>query len=336
MKPILIGVFIVTVLLLFYFSINYQEVEKTPLGFVQNECQVEIGSQVWVESGTFAMGGDDYYPDEGPIHEVTLDGFWIDAHEVTNAQFAEFIDATGYVTVAERMPNPDELKDAPPDMLKPGSITFTPPSKGGYVRSWWSYTPGANWKHPSGPGSSIEGKENFPVVQVAYEDAKAYADWAGRQLPTEAQFEFAARNKLNQKVYAWPGEQLAPNGKYMANTWQGFFPIDNSKADGFKGIAPVGCYDPNQYGAFDLIGNVWEWTANRYVSQHNPDDNLNPKGPIGSDEVDLKNNIYPVRVIKGGSYLCAPNYCVRYRPSARHSQDAGIGAEHIGFRTVSS
>ena len=172
-------------------------------------------------------------------------------------------------------------------------------------------------------------------MHIAFEDAQAYAQWAGRKLPTEAQFEFAARNNLNNAVYAWEGDELAPDGEYLANTWQGIFPVNNSEQDGYRGIAPVGCFMPNDYGAVDLIGNVWEWTANWYAQQHNPADNHNPKGPEGSNVTDLKNNIFPERVIKGGSYLCAPNYCARYRPSARHSQDAGIGAEHIGFRTVS-
>jgi len=196
------------------------------------------------------------------MHQVTIDGFWMDTHEVTNAQFAKFVNETSYVTVAERVPNPDEIPGAPPEMLKPGSSTFTAPTQGGQITSWWSYTPGANWKQPSGPGSDIVGKEFYPVVHIAFEDAQTYAEWAGRELPTEAQYEFVARNMKEKEIFSWGGEEVAPNGKYMANTWQGFFPIKNSNEDGYAGAAPVGCFQANEYGAYDLIGNVWEWTAN--------------------------------------------------------------------------
>ena len=335
MKLVLIGVFIAALLVLLFFNLPSQQTNEELVTLTQGECSVEIGSQVWIEGGTFTMGSSDFYPDEGPVHEVTVDGFWIDAHEITNAQFAKFVEQTGYVTVAERVPDAELLKGAPPEMLQPGSVTFTPPlKKGGYIASWWSYTPGANWKHPSGPESSIEGKDNYPVVQIAYEDAKAYADWAGRKLPTEAQYEFAARNKLNKAKYGWAGDDLTPDGQHLANTWQGFFPVNNSEDDGYRGIAPVACYQPNDYGAYDLIGNVWEWTTNWYASKHNPNDNKNPQGPDHYVATDPSKEKFPERVIKGGSYLCAPNYCARYRPPARHAQDMGLGAEHIGFRTV--
>jgi formylglycine-generating enzyme required for sulfatase activity len=299
-----------------------------------HQCLENLGEQVWIEGGTFTMGSEDFYREEGPTHQVTVDGFWIDTHEVTNAQFAKFVNETGYVTVAERVPNLEEIPGAPPEMLKPGSAIFTPPNTGGKITSWWSYMPGASWKHPRGPESNIEGKELYPVVQIAFEDAQAYARWAGRELPTEAQYEFAARSKQENQVYAWDGDKVALQGKHMANTWQGFFPVNNSKEDGYEGIAPVGCYDANQYGAYDLIGNVWEWTANWYAPKHNPNDTDNPKGPKKEQSYDKNNPGFPVRVIKGGSFLCAPNFCARYRPAARHAQDTGLGADHIGFRTV--
>jgi formylglycine-generating enzyme required for sulfatase activity len=280
------------------------------------------------------MGDDEAYREEGPAHVVTVDGFWIDTHEVTNAQFAKFVKETGYVTVAERVPNPDEIPGAPPEMLKPGSATFTPPSQGENITSWWSYTPGANWKHPEGPDSSIKNKDHYPVVHIAFEDAQSYATWAGRALPTEAQYELAARSRKDKEKYAWGGDEVVPEGKHMANTWQGFFPVQNTEEDGYEGIAPVGCFDANDYGAYDLIGNVWEWTGNWYVPAHKPEDNDNPKGPAQDESYDKNNAGFAVRVIKGGSFLCSPNYCMRYRPSARHAQDTGLGSNHIGFRTV--
>lgn len=299
-----------------------------------NHCLENIGKQVWIEGRTFTMGSEDFYREERPIHQVAVDGFWIDAHEVTNAQFAKFVEDTNYVTVAERQPKPDDFPGAPPEMLKPGSSTFLAPTSGGHITSWWTYTPGANWKHPSGPDSTIKGKNNYPVVHIAFEDAQAYANWVGRELPTEAQFELAARSKKEKQIYAWGGDKIAPKGKYMANTWQGFFPVSNSKEDGYVGAAPVGCFDANEYGAYDLIGNVWEWTANWYAPKHNPKDQVNPKGPNKKESYDKNNPGFPVRVIKGGSFLCAPNFCARYRPAARHAQDTGLGADHIGFRTV--
>jgi len=278
------------------------------------------------------MGDDEAYREEGPRHQVRVDSFWIDAHEVTNRQFAGFVAATGYKTVAERVKTAEE--GFPEGMQEPGSVTFTPPQMGRVMGSWWSFTPGADWRHPDGPDSSIEGKDSYPVVQVAFEDAMAYARWAGRELPTEAQFEFAARSGLDKETFAWGGEELVPDGKHNANTWQGVFPVQNSAADGHVGRAPVGCYEANSYGAYDLIGNVWEWTANWYAPRHDPADTENPVGPSEENSYDPRNAGFPVRVIKGGSYLCAPNYCQRYRPAARHAQDTGLGTGHIGFRTV--
>jgi formylglycine-generating enzyme required for sulfatase activity len=313
-------------------SYQTQARESTPV--VHDSCLEKSGGQVWVDGRSFTMGENESYKEEGPEHEVNVDGFWIDTHEVTNGQFAKFAEETDYVTVAERTPNPDEIPGAPPEMLKPGSVVFSPPKEGEAIDSWWAYVPGANWKHPEGPTSSIDGKEHYPVVHISFEDAQEYAKWAGRELPTEAQHELASRAKLEKETYAWGGKDVAPEGVHKANTWQGYFPIQNTKEDGYEGLAPIGCYDPNEYGAYDMIGNVWEWTANWYAPKHNPKDNDNPKGPNEENSYDKNSGGFPVRVIKGGSFLCAPNFCYRYRPAARHAQDTGLGASHIGFRTV--
>ncbi len=307
---------------------NQQTIHESKL---KSDCGIRIGAQVWIEGGTFTMGSDSFYREEGHAHQVTLDSFWIDTHEVTNAQFAKFVDETGYITVAERKPQQTTTSSK---FLKPGSAVFTPPNEGGEITSLWAYILGANWKHPSGPNSTILGKDFHPVVHIAFEDAQAYAHWAGRELPTEAQFEFVARSKKENENYAWGGDELAPQGIHMANTWQGLFPFNNSNEDGYLGTAPVGCYEPNNYGAYDLIGNVWEWTSNWYAPRHNPIDKTNPSGPIEEDSYDKNNFGVPVRVIKGGSFLCSTNYCARYRPAARHAQDTGLGSNHIGFRTI--
>ena len=296
-----------------------------------NNCLQEIGSQLRIEGATFVMGDNSAYPEEGPAHEVTISSFWIDEHEVTNGQFAEFVAHTGYVTVAERQPKPADWPGVPVESLEPGSTVFTPPHNGS--ANWWSYVGGADWRHPEGPMSSIEDKNNYPVVHVAWEDAQAYANWAGRQLPTEAQFELVARGKRNS-TYPWDGGELAPDGHHHANTWQGNFPVENTADDHHVGLAPVGCFKPNDFGAYDLIGNVWEWTTNWYAPGHSPSDNLNPDGPAEDQSFDYANAGFPVKVIKGGSYLCAPNYCMRYRPAARQAADTGLGTSHIGFRTV--
>lgn len=285
-----------------------------------------------IAGGTFLMGSDDGYRDEGPAHAVTLDPFWIDAHEVTNAQFAAFVAATGYVTTAERPPNPEEIPGAPAYMLEPGSAVFTPPRDPHSATDWWDYVPGANWRAPYGPGSSIEGREHEPVVHVTYEDATAYADWLGRALPTEAQFEFAQRGGTDT-TYAW-GEERTPGGAHQANTWQGFFPFQDTVDDGFAGAAPAGCFPANGYGLFDMTGNVWEWTNDWYAPRHDPRDAVNPTGPAAQASLDPRQGQFPVRVMRGGSFLCAPNYCVRFRSAARHAQDVGLGSNHIGFRTV--
>lgn len=291
-------------------------------------------NMVWVEGGSFAMGDDEIYADEGPVRDVRVDGFWIDSHEVTNAQFAAFVEATAYVTVAERQPSSEDFPNAPLELLKPGSAVFQLPDRltSGDILQWWLYVPGADWRHPAGPASSLAGLEDYPVVHIAFEDATAYADWAGRDLPTEAQWEFAARGGASSD-YPW-GDQLAPGGTHMANTWQGTFPIQNDVQDGYTGRAPVQCFPPNGFGLYDMIGNVWEWTADRYAPLHDTAADDNPTGPMEAASYDPANPGVAVRVIKGGSFLCAPNYCMRYRPAARHAQDTGLGTDHIGFRTV--
>lgn len=269
-----------------------------------------------IPAGSFALGADDQYPEEGPASRVAVEAFDIDAYEVTNADFARFVYATGYVTSAERA---TEL-----GFKAPGSAVFTGSS--------WGFVEGADWRHPDGPDSTIEGRDDEPVVQVSLKDAQTYAKWAGRALPSEAQWEYAARGGLEGKEYAW-GNALTPAGKYMANTWQGVFPLVDTGDDGHTGRAPVGCFAANGYGVYDMIGNVWEWTADPYYPSHRFDAKEQSEAPNGFDP---RQPAVPVGVIKGGSYLCAADYCRRYRPAARHAQDTGLGTNHIGFRTVSA
>ena len=262
---------------------------------------------VWVEGGRFTMG-DTFYPEETLLHDVEGEGFWMDRTEVTNAEFAAFVADTGYVTVAERPVDIERHPNLPLDMRKPGAVVFVMPNdvRGtGDISQWWQYIPGANWRHPGGPDTSIDGKENFPVTAIAHEDALAYAEWKGRSLPTEAQWEWAARERKPEV----PQDRTQPG---EANTWQGLFPVVNQAEDGVVGIAPVGCFEPTALGLYDLIGNLWEWTSDEY------------EGAPGS------------RVIKGGSWLCAPSYCLRYRPGARQPQEADLATTHLGFRTVLS
>jgi formylglycine-generating enzyme len=299
-----------------------------------SQCVDDMGASVWVNGADFVMGDDTLYSEEGPVHRVSVDGFWIDAHEVTNVQFASFVEETDYVTVAERTPDPaDWPNDVSEDLLRAGSVVFTPGESGQDPADLWSWIPGTNWRHPYGPDSGIEGKDHYPVIHVAFEDAEAYASWAGRSLPTEAQFELAARSRRNT-VFPWDGNELAPHGQHHANTWQGIFPLEDKAEDGHQGLAPVGCFGANDYGAYDLIGNVWEWTSNWYSPQHNPIDAINPAGPTLQQSLGWAAEGVPAKVIKGGSYLCAENYCLRFRPAAREAQDNGLGTSHIGFRTV--
>ncbi|MFZ6745802.1 formylglycine-generating enzyme family protein [Undibacterium sp. JH2W] len=275
----------------------------------------------WIPAGRFEMG-DNKYPEEMPIQEVAVEGFWMDKTEVSNAEFAAFVKATGYVTVAERPVDEGLHPGLPEDMYKPGAVVFVMPRDAdvnGPASQWWHYIPGANWRHPGGPETTIEEKDNYPVVAVVYEDALAYAKWKGHSLPTEAEWEWAARG-------GQPKAGLDHEQPQNANTWQGLFPVQNSGDDGFVGLAPVACYAPNGYGLHDMIGNVWEMTADRFTPDH-----ASLRSP---NQPAKRNEAAASHVIKGGSFLCAPNYCVRYRTGARHEQEDDLAASHLGFRTI--
>lgn len=302
---------------------------ETPVDAVRSvECVQPSSQPVRIDGGTFAMGNDAVYAEEGPVRETSVDGFWIDPHEVTNAQFAEFVEATGYVTVAEKPVDPDEfgvpIEQIPPFMLEPGSAVFVPPeTPTSDYHDWWVYTPGANWKKPYGPaGPDAQPRE--PVVHLAWEDMLAYADWRQGRIPTEAEWEYAASAGVGKYT-----EQPSPN---HANSWQGLFPQVNEGTDGFKYLAPVGCFEPNAFGLYDMVGNVWEITADFYLPGHDPDDRRNPRGPSESTAHDGRRAPLVNRVMKGGSYLCAPNYCQRYRPESRQGNDPGMGSSNVGFR----
>ena len=289
----------------------------------------------WIPGQTFLMGSDHHYPEEAPAHQVTVDGFWIDRHTVTNASFARFVRATGHVTVAERAPDPADYPGARPELLVPASTVFRNPGRPvdlGDHYNWWTYVPGADWRHPQGPGSSIKKKPDHPVVHVAWADVQAYAAWAGKELPTEAEWEYAARGGLEGKVFCW-GDELTPKGRWMANTWQGEFPWQNLLLDRYERTSPVGSFPPNGYGLQDMAGNVWEWTSD-YFSPRHPDEATRPccvpRNPQVTSPV-LAEAI-PRRVIKGGSHLCAPSYCLRYRPAARQGEAVDTSTGHIGFR----
>ncbi len=300
---------------------------------------------VWIEGGRFLMGSDTHYPEEAPAHPVQVGSFWMDATVVTNADFARFVAKTGYLTVAERPLDPKQFPDANPEMLVPGGLVFNKvrrPVDLNNFRNWWSYVPGACWRHPQGPQSSLSGLSDHPVVQIAYEDALAYARWAGKDLPTEAEWEFAARGGLEGADYAW-GDELTPGGKHLANTWQGEFPWQNLCTDGFEGAAPVKSFPANGYGLYEMTGNVWEWTADWYRDRHKKPNTqksccmpVNPHGPSVEHSFDpcMPQVHIPRKVLKGGSYLCAPNYCRRYRPGARYPQMIDTATSHIGFRCV--
>lgn len=297
---------------------------------------------IWVPGGSFVMGSDRFYPEEQPAHVVLVDGFWMDRHPVTVAEFRRFVRATGYLTVAQRPLDPADYPEADPSLLVPGSLVFrkTPsPVDLRDYRNWWTYVPGATWTTPEGPASSVAGREEHPVVHVAYEDAEAYAAWAGKALPTEPEWEFAARGGLVGKVYAW-GDEFAPDGRLLANTWQGEFPWQNLMQDGFAGSSPVGSYPPNGYGLYDVTGNVWEWTSDFFSAYPGPGPTCcaprNPRvsPPHPSDSLGEPSAHIPRRVIKGGSFLCAPNYCLRYRPAARQGEAVDTSTTHIGFRCI--
>jgi sulfatase modifying factor 1 len=284
----------------------------------------------WIGGGSFRMGDERFYPEEKPVREATVEGFWIDQHPVTVAEFRRFVKATGHVTVAERPLDPADYPDADPALLKPGSLVFRP-SRGPIdlsdARNWWEYVPATSWRRPEGPASDTYTRARHPVVHVAPEDGEAYAAWAGKALPTEAEWEYAARGGLEGAVFAW-GDELAPGGRMMANSWQGEFPWQNLMSDGFLGTSPVGSYAPNGYGLYDMTGNVWEWTCDAFDMAQAAQACCAP---------DLKRapaERFPRRVIKGGSHLCAPNYCLRFRPAARQGEAIDTSTAHIGFRCV--
>jgi sulfatase modifying factor 1 len=287
---------------------------------------------VRLDGGAFRMGSDDFYPEESPVREATVGPFWIDRHEVTNAEFAAFVAATGYRTVAERGIDPARYPGLPEEMTAPGGMVFTmPKTPAQHIRpgTWWTYTPGADWRHPTGPESGIAGRDNEPVVQIAWADAKAYADWLGRDLPTEAEWEFAARGGAEGLPYAW-GADPVPDERHRANAWQGVFPVYDEAADGFHGVAPVGCYEPNPFGLFDMMGNVWEWSSDAWTAGH-VDPAPDSTGPVlAAGEAEP----FAVKVIKGGSWLCSDTFCGRYRPAARQPHEVDLGSSHVGFRTV--
>lgn len=290
-------------------------------------------SMVWIPGGTFWMGSAEGNPDERPSHKVTVAGFWMDRTEVTNDEFDRFVRATGYVTVAER--KPEDVPGAPPEFLAPGSIVFQPPAgevSGADPTLWWKWVPGANWRHPEGPGSNLEGRGKHPVVHVCWHDATRYARWAGKRLPTEAEWEYASRGGLDRKRYAW-GDDLQPSGRWAANIWQGRFPVQDTGADGFRGTAPAGRFAPNGYGLFDMAGNVWEWCSDWYrPDYYRVSPAVNPHGPKAS--FDPAEPAIPKKVLRGGSYLCSDQYCTGYRPSARMKSSPDTGLSHTGFRCV--
>ena len=296
---------------------------------------------VWIPGGTFIMGSDDFYPEERPAHPIHVTGFWMDDHAVTVSEFARFVAATGHVTVAEQAPDPADYPGAPRGVLVPGSLVFHQPDRPVPLsdpRRWWFWVPGAQWRHPEGPGSTVRGREDHPVTHVAYQDAAAYAAWAGKALASEAEWERAARGGLDGAVYCW-GDDFRPGGHVMANTWHGRFPWESLKAR--AGTAQVKGYPPNSYGLFEMTGNVWEWTSDYFTARHStpvhaccvPEDPRVDTPRARTDHLRPDAHI-PRRVVKGGSYLCSPNYCFRYRPAARQGQAVETSSAHIGFRCV--
>lgn len=286
---------------------------------------------VWLPGGVFHMGSDDHYPEEAPVHRAAVDGFWIDRTPVTAADFARFVEATGYVTLAERVPAAEDYPGADPAALHPASLVFAAPGRAADMddwRAWWRYAEGADWRHPEGPGSDLEGRWDHPVVHVAHADAAAYATWAGKALPAEAEWEFAARGGLDRAEFAW-GDTLVPGGVHRANTWQGRFPVENLAEDGHTGTSPVMAFPPNGYGLFDMIGNVWEWTETSWR-----DDHRSPGAGCCCAAGAPRPGTHAWKVVKGGSHLCAPNHCRRYRPAARQPQSVDTSSSHIGFRCV--
>ena len=290
-------------------------------------AEADIGNTVDIIRGQFTFGDNRYYAYERPAGIRVVADFNIDLTEVTNRQFSAFVEATGYVTAAERGLSKKEFPNVPPELRVPGSMVFVSPDpeKVTATTSWWQFVPGANWQHPLGPESFIEGKGSFPVVHLIHADAEAYATWMGRRLPTEAEWEYASRGGLEGATYSW-GQEAPHQGEAKANTWQGHFPYTNLKEDGFVGSSPVGCFTENGYGLYDMTGNVWEWTDTAYGPDH--------KRNYGDQGYDPQQPGIVVKTLKGGSFLCSDNYCQRFRPAARQAQDVTLGSSHIGFRTA--
>src|SRR5271156_2275274 len=322
---------------------NLDDAESLSERAQSSEALADDG-MLYVPGGTYRMGSDRHYPEEAPVHRVTVAEFWMDRTPVTNRQFRKFVNATGYVTFAEITPDAKDYPGALAHMLKAASLVFTPPKHAIDTRDWsqwWKFKSGANWRRPYGPRSSLAGLDNHPVVHVAYRDAEAYAKWAGKELPTEAEWEFAARGGLDGAEFAW-GSEFTPDGRHMANTWQGEFPHENLKTDRYERTSPVTAFPPNGYGLYDMIGNVWEWTADWYSPAHQADPGKPccvPHNPRGGQEEASYDPCQPEiriprKVLKGGSHLCAPNYCRRYRPAGRHAEPVDTSTSHVGFRCV--
>lgn len=301
-------------------------------------------NMVWIPGGTFLMGSNSHYPEERPAHQVTVDGFWMDRTPVTNEQFERFVAVTGHTTFAELPPNAADYPGALPEMLHPGSLVFVKPAHRvslSDISNWWRFTFGADWRHPRGPNSSLRGLSTHPVVHVTFDDAEKFAKWEGKSLPTEAEWEFAARGGLDGAPYAW-GDEFMPNGRPLANTWQGRFPYENTLVDGWELTSPVSLFPPNGYGLYDMIGNVWEWTTDWFAPRHAANEHKtccvphNPRGGTlaGSCDPAMPRIQIPRKVLKGGSHLCSPNYCQRYRPAARHAQPIDTSTSHVGFRCI--
>jgi formylglycine-generating enzyme len=309
-----------------------------------NRGQAPAKGMAWVPGGGFLMGSRDFYPEERPVRRVEVDGFWMDDHPVTVAEFGRFVTATGYVSVAERQPDPAQYPGADPDLLRPGSLVFhatAGPVDLRDVGRWWRYVPGAQWRHPQGRGSTVAGLDRHPVTHVAAEDAEAYAAWAGKELPSEAEWEFAARGGLDGAVFCW-GDEFAPRDRIMANTWRGQFPWRRRAHGRWDRTTPVRRFPANGYGLYDMTGNVWEWTSDYFAAhpaaqvQHACCTPRNPRvtAPEASLTPGQPGAHIPRRVIKGGSHLCAPNYCLRYRPAARQGEAVDTSTSHLGFRCI--
>ncbi len=318
--------------------------ELSTLPVTSGSMEAPFPDMVWVPGGTFRMGSAKHYPEERPVHRVKVDGFWIDRYPVTNERFERFIGATNHVTFAEIPPRAEDYPGAIPEMLYAGSLVFVKPKSRvdlGNIANWWQFMKAADWRHPQGPLSSLQGRERHPVVHVTFNDAEAFAKWEGKALPTEAEWEFAARGGLEDADYPW-GHDLFPDGKPMANFWQGEFPWQNFLQDGFEGTSPVDAFPANGYGLHDMVGNVWEWTTDWYQPRH-PEEKQKacciPQNPRGGEETESYDRRQPEikiprKVLKGGSHLCSHNYCRRYRPAARFPEPIDTSTCHVGFRCI--